>query len=306
MGLAKPALRFIVQEYKHKQFSGPVLTLGRQSIYARFSEAEALIKSEGLTTAALTPGTNVKTNIPSWIGTPYENNISDIAFFKLLGLDVKAIDYSDYEGADIVHDLNKPIPSALENAFDLIIDGGTIEHIFDVRQTMMNLTRMLKVGGRIIHMSPANNYVGHGFYQFSPTFFYDYYGTNEFVDLRGYLIQHNTYQRHNTRWEVFELNPLSDSYIANNNSLKSLLVVFVAEKHTASTADRIPVQAFYEKTYASVAVQLSEAIHGQSAAIFSRQRIKRLLPASIKSLLTPLARPRRTKPWGLKQLRSWD
>ena len=87
----------------------------------------------------------------------------------MLGLrSLRALDFSDYEGADLIHDLNRPIPDSLRDRFDLIIDAGTTEHVFDVRQALTNYADMLRVGGRIFHSSPANNRLHHGFYQLSP------------------------------------------------------------------------------------------------------------------------------------------
>lgn len=94
------------------------------------------------------------------------------AFFKYLGAEeVESIDYSPFEGATYIHDLNDPVPPELENQFDFIFDGGTIEHIFDVKMTMQNIKRMLKVGGTFMSVNMCNGHVGHGFYQFSPEFY---------------------------------------------------------------------------------------------------------------------------------------
>lgn len=93
-------------------------------------------------------------------------------FFKYLGVSsVDSMDYSGFEGASIVHDLNKPVPIDLHNKYDTIFDGGTIEHVFDVKTVMENIKAMIKVGGTFIAVSPANNLMGHGFYQFSPELF---------------------------------------------------------------------------------------------------------------------------------------
>ena len=45
---------------------------------------------------------------------------------------MEAMDFSGFEGATILHDLNKPPAPELENQFDFIFDGGTIEHVFNV------------------------------------------------------------------------------------------------------------------------------------------------------------------------------
>jgi len=94
------------------------------------------------------------------------------AFFHYLGAEiVESIDYSPFEGATYIHDLNDPVPPELENKFDFIFDGGTIEHIFDVKMTMQNIKRMLKVGGTFMSVNMCNGHIGHGFYQFSPEFY---------------------------------------------------------------------------------------------------------------------------------------
>ena len=86
---------------------------------------------------------------------------------------VDAIDYSDYEGASIVHDLNEPLKPEHKNIFDVVIDGGTIEHIFDAKTALYNYMSLLKVGGTLYISTPANNQMGHGFYQFSPEVFFN-------------------------------------------------------------------------------------------------------------------------------------
>ena len=94
----------------------------------------------------------------------------------MLGADsIDTMDYSSYERATIVHDLNKPVPLELHNAFDYIFDGGTTEHIYDVKMVNDNIKNMLKEGGTYICVTTCNNFVGHGFYQFSPEFFRSVY-----------------------------------------------------------------------------------------------------------------------------------
>ena len=37
-----------------------------------------------------------------------------------------AMDFSDYEGAEFIQDLNQPIPAEWKSRFDFIFDGGTL------------------------------------------------------------------------------------------------------------------------------------------------------------------------------------
>jgi hypothetical protein len=85
--------------------------------------------------------------------------------------EVVSIDVSDYQGATIVHDMNTPISEMrpdLAGSFDLIIDGGTLEHVFNFPVAISNLMFLVRKGGYILTANPANNLCGHGFYQFSP------------------------------------------------------------------------------------------------------------------------------------------
>jgi len=81
---------------------------------------------------------------------------------------MEAMDFSDYEGATILHDLNQPVPKKLEQQFDFIFDGGTLEHVFNVPVALENVFRMLKPGGRFVSANGMNGFNGHGLYQFSP------------------------------------------------------------------------------------------------------------------------------------------
>jgi SAM-dependent methyltransferase len=93
--------------------------------------------------------------------------------FSILGAEeIVAIDASDFEGAQIVHDMNKPIDGRFLASFDVVFDGGTLEHVFNFPQAIANCMQMVRPGGCFIAISPTNNFSGHGFYQFSPELFY--------------------------------------------------------------------------------------------------------------------------------------
>ena len=104
--------------------------------------------------------------------TRYPGNTYAEPFFKLIGTSIESLDYSDYEDATIVHDLSKPIPSELKNKYSCVIDGGTLEHVYDYPTAFKNAMDLVAVGGHIILLTPGNNFLGHGFYQLSPELFY--------------------------------------------------------------------------------------------------------------------------------------
>ncbi|HUD53382.1 hypothetical protein, partial [Parvibaculum sp.] len=103
------------------------------------------------------------------------------SFFSLYGdVKVDVIDYAQYEGSEIVHDMSEPVPETLRGKYDVVIDGGTTEHIFDIAAGLFNCARMVKLGGIAYHNVPLNM-LNHGFYNISPTLFFDFYEDNGFT-----------------------------------------------------------------------------------------------------------------------------
>lgn len=93
---------------------------------------------------------------------------SETVFEKLGFPGMESLDFSAYEGATVVHDLNMPVPDSLHGQFDFIFDGGTIEHVFDVPAALRNVFHMLKPGGRFVSFNGMNGWPAHGIYQFNP------------------------------------------------------------------------------------------------------------------------------------------
>ncbi len=85
---------------------------------------------------------------------------------------IDSIDVSDYEGANIIADMNHPIDRSLHRKYSLVIDGGSLEHIFFFPTAIKNCMEMVDVGGHFFSINGTNNFSGHGFYQFSPELMY--------------------------------------------------------------------------------------------------------------------------------------
>lgn len=95
-------------------------------------------------------------------------------FWKWMGSKkIEFMDYSAYEGADVIWDLNQPIPAHSRNRYSVVVDGGTLEHVYNYPQALRNAMEMVEIGGHLILMTPTNGQCGHGFYQFSPCLFWD-------------------------------------------------------------------------------------------------------------------------------------
>jgi SAM-dependent methyltransferase len=168
--------------------TGNALTLGRQGIHMPFEMFK---------------------NISVQYGFDFTYNEYDQYCEKILmriGFGkVDSIDKSPFEGATIIHDMNKPIE--VSNKYDMIFDGGTIEHIFNTPQLFENIINLLEIGGIFCSVTVNNNFSGHGFYQFSPELFYRMFSAKYGMKLiKVYLAVVNT---HFEQWK--EIDFTSDS-----------------------------------------------------------------------------------------------
>ncbi len=158
MGLAYHDVALLAKAKKNNIRFDKILTIGHQTLYVSQKKIEHLSKFYDIN-----------------IGTAkfsYEEYADNFLKSFLGAKDVKSLDFSDYEGSEIIHDMNKPIGANYYEKFDVVIDGGSLEHIFNFPVAIENCMKMVKKGGSFFIFSMANNHFGHGFYQFSPELFF--------------------------------------------------------------------------------------------------------------------------------------
>lgn len=83
------------------------------------------------------------------------------------GITVQTLDLFDAR-ADIRHDLNAPLPAEWRGAFDVLMDVGTLEHVFDTRQAFINYLDLVRQDGWLFLHLPVSGYYRHGLHTFSP------------------------------------------------------------------------------------------------------------------------------------------
>jgi hypothetical protein len=109
--------------------------------------------------------------------------------FGLLGAkQVESFDVSDYQQATHIHDMNEPIPADFRERYSCVHDGGTIEHVFNIPQALKNCLQMVRLGGHFTQVNIANNYMGHGFWQFSPEMIYRTMSPENGFEIRAVLL----------------------------------------------------------------------------------------------------------------------
>lgn len=246
MGFNKGNLAPLLKEVRLRPFTGSLLCLGYPDVYCtehQFRELCAYYGVEPDPSVVLSPSKR------DWFA---ENRyLAGESLFKSIGFEeVVTMDYSEFEGASVLFDLNAAnVPLELNGRFDFIADHGTLEHVFHLPNALNNIFKMLRIGGRVLISCPTSNFVDHGFYMFSPTLFFDYFTANRFT-IHTIQVTQSSPQQQTDPCFYADYMPgsfNSVSYGGLNNSIYG--VICIAEKTPNSTGDVVPQQGLYNKIW---------------------------------------------------------
>lgn len=105
--------------------------------------------------------------------TPKERFSNHLFVEVLAATSCHSLDVSDYQQSEIICNLNHPVAQEYVGKYDVVFDGGTLEHLSNLPTALGNIFSLLRTGGIYYFGGPCNNWVDHGFFQFSPTFYSD-------------------------------------------------------------------------------------------------------------------------------------
>jgi SAM-dependent methyltransferase len=166
--------------------------------------------------------------------------------FARLGLAAtESLDIDAVAGATHLFDLNRgDTPEPLVGRFDLVVNGGVLEHVFHLPNALAHITRMLREDGVALHVLPCNNWADHGFYQFSPTLMFDYYRAAGFECLESMLLGSTPGQP--DRWSVrcATIGLLGEG-LAGALDENVYLHLFAARRGRTADPNPIPQQGLY-------------------------------------------------------------
>lgn len=187
MGISTATAEFLVKARAQGLQLGQTLTLGHQNMFISPVRLGKLLKRNALFPAGMTDDEFYRRQFSS----PY---MAD-EFFRVLGAtSLTSMDMSVDESNSIAHDLNLPVADDLKERFDTLIDGGTLEHVFNFPVAIKSCMEMVRVGGTLIVSTPSNNYFGHGFYQFTSELFYRVFSpANGFEVQRLHMVENEIF-----------------------------------------------------------------------------------------------------------------
>ncbi len=177
MSLTKEWLLPVARTLIEHQAAGPVFVLGDQT--TSFTHAYVLrrLREAGLL------------HNPSAPVIPCHQNPRLVSFRTVLAM-LGLTDFYDIDlngRAALRWDFSQPIPNEFKLRAGTVIDIGTCEHIFNLTQVFTNIVDLLGAGGLVLHLAPLSWY-NHGFVNFNPIWFKEFYEQNQFKALEHGLV----------------------------------------------------------------------------------------------------------------------
>lgn len=250
MAIYKEWLLPVASAVVRNGMSGPIYMLGDQECYFKPDYAIKRLRKAGL---LRNPAVQIQLR---------NGLLSARSFFELLGassyFDIDINDHADHRV-----DLSGPLPPHLHGAAQTVIDVGTTEHIFNAAKVFENIIGMLQPGGVVMHLSPVS-WHNHGFYNFNPLLFNEFYAANGFTRLQhgllisplhypSYTIMNMLGIKYSTRnsWFATPSFVVNDERLAPNILLDNIGIIakaifmFVARKEREVRPVIYPVQGLY-------------------------------------------------------------
>jgi hypothetical protein len=205
--------------------------------------------------------------------------------------EVHSFDYSPYEGATHLYDMNRELPDRFKEQYSAVLDGGSLEHIFNFPVAIKNCMEMVQIGGHYLAITPANNFFGHGFYQFSPELYFTVFSRENGFEVTSLIAFED---RAKSIWYSVK-SPLEvGGRVTLSNSVPVFLLVVAKKVARTTIFETTPQQSDYvsiwhdksalsDRTYGSVPPPPAER------GVFVRC-VKRIVPATIKKLVRALVR----------------
>jgi hypothetical protein len=251
MAITKPVAELLAREASIRSFKGSILSLGKPDVWLTQIQFLTLLDRHNLKIPS-------KINIVQSQFRQGSHYIDDITFFAGMGCsDYSTLDCCSFEGATHIHDLNSSdVPASLRDRFDLVINFGTLEHVFNTCEALAAIHKMLKVGGRAIHSAPVNNQVDHGYYSFSPSLLTDYYRINSWEIADSRLLKYRDVTMNDF---IMSKRYPFDVALEGRLGISKYSSYLVVQKSENSSFHKVPTQEYYLHKWAGMTITGNEA-----------------------------------------------
>jgi hypothetical protein len=273
MGLDSNGIKFMLYAKSLGVNFSQIATIGRQYLYIKPTDFKEILVRFGYQSK--------DEDIEKIF--EHDNGYAE-TFFNHIGAQiVDSFDYSDYEKATCIHDMNLPIPDFYKHKYDVVLDGGALEHVFNFPTAIKNCMEMTKLGGYFLGITPANNFMGHGFYQFSPELFF-----RIFTEENGYCL---------TRVIAFETSSKASWFAVKDplelrervtliNQLPVYLLLIAKRIAIKQIFQEVPQQSDYKLAWDDQLLASDDSLNRSAKSSYTKiSLIKKYIPSSLKSKL---------------------
>lgn len=214
MAIDVSTLRMLLRTKQRYNFGGDLLTLGVADVHGTYDDMEAVLREQKVPFTPIAPAdrqaslTKRQSEFSLLFG--YSDFMHQNDLLKMLGFNrTESMDVFDNEKPTYIHDLNDPVPAALHDKFDTIMDFGTLDHVYDMRTAIANIVDMLKVGGTVIIYDAMIGWHNQSYYNFQPPFFFDTFRAYGFTDMELFVHYYPKYghgRKAKTEWREYRYN----------------------------------------------------------------------------------------------------
>jgi len=250
MGISLSSAHFLIGEMRRGVDFSKTLTLGRQGVYMQHNEYKEVYSL-----------LNVQ--------VPRHATFADEFFTALGAKSLDVLDASPYEGARFTHDLNQPLPATFPQKWSCVIDGGTLEHVFNFPEAIKTCMQLVQQGGHLVLITPWNNWAGHGFYQFSPELFYRLFAAGNGFRLEKMLIHQDG------KWFSIKDPDSLGMRVEECGSAPTLLYISAKKMRTVPIFSQWPQQSDYSKAWSAVSPLSAQSTNTGETI---KNRLLQLLP----------------------------
>lgn len=278
MGLDKNGVRFLLYAKTRGTDFKDTATIGRQSLAldtVRLSEAfqEFGLKTDNAMVEEIHSGSD---------------GYAEFLLTFLGARQVVSFDNSDYEQATRIYDFNNTIPADYEKKFTAVIDGGTLEHIYNFPVALNNCLNMVRPEGHFITITPANNFCGHGFYQFSPEIFFSVLCPENGFEIVDILSFEDAFD---DRWYR-----IADPKALNRRiTLRSRFPTYLLVLARRLTAEHIPLPTVHQSDYMTLwnggSLNQDMPVDKGNRFIRFRRFVSKIVPDKIKKRIKRIIYP---------------
>ncbi len=148
----------------------------------------------------------------------------------------------DFGGSDTALRLDLNYPLELSRRFEIVINHGTAEHIFNIGQVFKSIHDYTVPSGLMIHESPFTGWIDHGFYNLQPTLFFDVAERNQYVVCGMFATEIKTasIRQIKTRDDVYQM--AQEKLFLDNSMLLTVM------KKMTDLPFQIPIQGYYRES----------------------------------------------------------